>query len=622
MVNKLKTLFDSILILTLLFIAFIVLTKPARADNIIFQDDFNNNIIGNEWVIKNYNLANEGSYGEQHPLTIIESGEYLTIEGNGSDDSDWYGRSLITQQTISTDGAITILSKVKITGNNGYAVHLTIEFDAKNRIVASVGQILGENKAAHLALDENSFIRLAAPELLYNFNDDTEINLKLIFNPLSKQTSFYIGNLLIAEDDYYDGLINNPHVGLASSVRFGENSSIVSTFDNFKVYTTGDSTNNLNVPDVKQYDSSWGTLEYDHANNWFPSNPSITRWGCALTSATMVLNYHGHDTDTKRLNEWLKSQKDGYTRNGGVMWPAISRWTKTNGQEKPILEFSYHNPSNAFIANEIENSLPPILKMQKANGNTHFLVAKGKNGTDFNINDPASNSDVFNLLSQAKVKWGDNVKVGRFKPSTTDLSYIVLMIDKGFEIKVSSPSGNLIEEGYQTEGPIVAADDENVNSGESLNTFYLPKPENGVYEIQVDGEGIYQLDYYLYDQEGNVKLGNSFGTIGTGDTDVLAVDFNKDNFDNSVIPEVTFNSLLGFWDDVHQEDKITNHGFYNSIKQIIENALKNKDKGNGFASQVLLKVVLQKVKLFTPQFISEDASMYFQKQIEILIKSL
>lgn len=69
----------------------------------------------------------------------------------------------------------------------------------------------------------------------------------------------------------------------------------------------------LNVTDLKQYTGGWENDIYDTISG------TIKQFGCALTSASMVLKYHGFsNTNPKILNNWLISQLDGYLTNGLV----------------------------------------------------------------------------------------------------------------------------------------------------------------------------------------------------------------------------------------------------------------------------------------------------------------
>jgi len=619
-------IYKLIFIASAIFILLLTFSNPIKAETVLFEDNFNDNSFNENLIIKNYALEEDGSYvNVVENLNVEESNEELRFSGIGiidkvSIDNNTevgnFGKSVFIKSNFSKNNDVKLQFDVNAIEGNNYVILTTLEFNKDNRIIFAIFN----NSWATLQLDENNNFRALFEQYNYNFNQN--INIQVKFNPTSRKVEGLINNALIIEETY-NGDIDNMNIGIAGTVRW-PNDIIDIRYDNLKITTENPYYVDLPISDIKQYDASWGNNEYDFASNWYPSNPSISRWGCAMTSAVMVLKYYGHNTDPNQLNIWLKSQKDGYTRNGGVMWPSISRWTKSNRQGKPILEFSYHNPSDAFITSEIDAERPPILKMQKANGNTHFIVAKGKNGNDYKINDPASNSEIVNLFSQAKIKWGENVKVGKFFPSTTNLSYIVLMIDDGFHFKVSSPSGEIVgDEFFFEEGPYSDTNNPGQDTGlDILNVFYYPQPNPNLYNVKVEGEGVYQLDYYLYDENGKVKVGNLFGVQDSSNTDLFDINFNDLDSENSTIPQFSFYSLQDNWQKLYYFGYIKNQGFYNAVNRLIENALKNKDKGRGGASNILLEIVLQKVKLFTPNLISESVSINFQKQIEILQSSL
>lgn len=52
-------------------------------------------------------------------------------------------------------------------------------------------------------------------------------------------------------------------------------------------YTKFNTGEEINVPLIKQSDPLWGSNEYDSAIKWSPTSPTISSWGCAMTSAVM-----------------------------------------------------------------------------------------------------------------------------------------------------------------------------------------------------------------------------------------------------------------------------------------------------------------------------------------------
>ena len=141
----------------------------------------------------------------------------------------------------------------------------------------------------------------------------------------------------------------------------------------------------LDVPLLKQTNAAWKSRIYDSANLWSPRDPSINAWGCALTSAAMVFNYHGLKKlpsgialTPSTLNDWLKTQKDGYVGNGLVNWLALTRLSKQSVSVNNIfsfdaLEFSKLIPGSiSGIKIDLSNNITDILEEPG-----HFIVAKG-----------------------------------------------------------------------------------------------------------------------------------------------------------------------------------------------------------------------------------------------------
>lgn len=237
MLNRFCILSKVIFTIFILFTFLFIYPTNTNANNIIFQDVFDDNLIGTEWDIKNYDITDNGSFGNEHPLSILEHNGYIEIFGKGNNNLDWYGRSLITEDFFVINKKVEVESDITIpTQINGSAVNITIEFDQNNRIVLTLGQIINNSiRAAHLAFEENSILRLNNDEILFEYDNDTPLNLKLTFDPSTKQVDYYIGNIIIDHGIFKGSTINNPHVGIAAIVR-DEYSSINAHFDNFKIF--------------------------------------------------------------------------------------------------------------------------------------------------------------------------------------------------------------------------------------------------------------------------------------------------------------------------------------------------------------------------------------------------
>lgn len=326
---------------------------------------------------------------------------------------------------------------------------------------------------------------------------------------INNNHSVYIDNNLITtvQDNTYN--IGFPGFDLGNNVNI----------DNFMVSTVN---NALDVPLLKQTGLLWGNNIYDFANKWSTKDTSISSWGCALTSAAMVFQYHGvkklpngSNLDPGTLNNWLKTQKDGYIRNGLVNWLALSRLSKLvktiNNLPFDALEYSRKNTSDHSILDaDLNTGLPDILQEPG-----HFIVAKGINGTTYDINDPYYNR---NLLTD---HYNNNFSsIGTYKPSNTDLSYIMLVVNKGIDITVS---GGNSSEGQVFQGEYINNAQNNNNNTEQLNVYYLPKPESGRYNIKLSSNSskVFRLDEYLYDKDGNVSISKEKGRIKDKDENVV-----------------------------------------------------------------------------------------------------
>jgi len=140
----------------------------------------------------------------------------------------------------------------------------------------------------------------------------------------------------------------------------------------------------LGVPLLKQTDPLWGTQVYNSANLWAPGSSGISSWGCALTSAAMVFQYHkitklpdNSNLDPGSLNTWLKNHPDGYIRNGLVNWLALSRLSKLAKAENSdftydVLEYKRAGGDQNQLKTDLGNNIPDILEEPRA-----FYCRKG-----------------------------------------------------------------------------------------------------------------------------------------------------------------------------------------------------------------------------------------------------
>ncbi len=352
----------------------------------------------------------------------------------------------------------------------------------------------------------------------------------------------------------------------------------------------------LTVPDVKQYTLPWSKQIYDTANQW-SNSPTIQRWGCALTSASMILKYYGHNINPDALNNWLKSQSDGYIKDGLLNWIAISRYTKLHSTTTlPSLEFNRYPSDINKLRNEINSGRPAIV-----NPPNHFVVTTGINDSDFYINDPAT---THNLLSF----YPSFSNIYTFTPSHTDLSYIMLVTDPKTTLKVYNSNNEEVGESY-FQSPIVDDISMTLKSGTGSNIYYFAKPPTGNYKVQSFGtNGFYHLDSYIYDSAGNVKKQGFTGLTTTNAHDeFLITTGTKPN----TKPVINYDYLVLILDDLFNHKHIHDKTFYLNMRYYFLLA-------KNFHNKWFLETCINLMRKTNTKIIDNDSTQFLTSEINSL----
>lgn len=285
----------------------------------------------------------------------------------------------------------------------------------------------------------------------------------------------------------------------------------------------------LNVPSLKQYSTPWKNKIYAFTKN------TIQEFGCALTSAAMVLQYHGHNISPDKLNDWLKNEPDGYIRNGLINWLAVSRYTKLHDStNSPTLEYKRLAATNENLTNELTNNRPAILKESG-----HFVVAKSILQDTFGINDPR-----YSNRNDLKSYNNNFLAINSYIPSHSDLSYMMFVTDPSINIKLYDSNNNLVNSEDFVEDPINNLLKPNQKSGSSVKVLIYPKPQNGKYTLKLTGpKGKYNLDSYLYDANGKATINKLEGKLNGSDTDKFNITFEN----RKSIKDTNKKSDFRFW---------------------------------------------------------------------------
>lgn len=586
-----KVVLSSLVYSVLFFLLATLTPKPLNAQALLFQDDFEDEnliewyIIGGTWSIKDF----QGSKWLAASAPPYSSYEIQTGSFSWSD----YELTLDFSPLSGVDRNIFFRVKnERSTGLPGhdlpvaYGLHLTNRLVELQKWTSNSGQLLKSTS--------------------YSFSTSEIYHFKILVN--SNNIKIYVNNFSTPIINYTD--TDNPISSgrIALALITGDSGS-EAFFDNVTVKMPP---NILDVPDIKQYHPPWSLEIYDNASSW-STDPTISRWGCALTSASMILKYYGYDYDPHELNNWLNSQLDGYIRNGLLNWLAVARYTRLNtSDDRPTLEFRRYVVDSVILENEINSERPPILKLPG-----HFLVAKGKVNSDFLVNDPASTKS---LLSQVEEDRNINYSaIYSYLPSTTDLSYIMLIIDGGFDVKVSGPDEKEIVDHFFVEEPILDHPDRISTSGEQIGVFMLPKPQEGKYSLEVTGNGLYRLDSYFYDEEGKAQISSFKDIVSEESKDSFLMSFGQNSYIENV---VSIDSLIEDWEVAYSHGFIYNRTIYSSIRDQLIFTKSFSQRGRPYFTKIMLNSILTQIEFYTPRFIEKTISHILQNNIRIFISKL
>ncbi|HVA96960.1 MAG TPA: C39 family peptidase [Candidatus Acidoferrales bacterium] len=383
----------------------------------------------------------------------------------------------------------------------------------------------------------------------------------------------------------------------------------------------------LSVPYFNQNSLPWGTTEYDHAKMLGANDSTMQRWGCAVTSVAMVLNYHGitqfadgTPIDPGSLNEWLNDPKNngylyGYGMNGWYSyldWASIGTLTQNlyDAGKSPVkLEYNaiVGSPTqqakttldNDLMTGNDLGSYPDILWVSNASTSGHFVVAKGVEGNTYTINDPEWNVTDLSSFNNTYMQ------IGRYIPSHSNLSYLNLVVNPDVEILVTDPqnrkTGNMIQNGqmqsfneipnasYEFAPPISNPDNHGKleQLGTGVNEFLLPKPIDGNYIITLSSKTnqYYTINIASFEQNGMNNLNKIYGLVDPNMNNNFTIDFSQTN-QSSAHKSVTFETTIRDIQDaqkLHLLNKVIADGLIITVK----NAQRQFGKHNDVTKKLL-----------------------------------
>lgn len=327
--------------------------------------------------------------------------------------------------------------------------------------------------------------------------------------------SLFVDGDLITEKNLPSFVNNGGKIGLKAGT-----GSIFPTqlrYDNISVKLVDtNEKQSLAVPEFKQTDPQWADDIYDSAQNW-SDQPTMSRWGCLTSSMAMVLNYHGIETfpdgtpiTPASLNQWLKSQPDGYLGEGYLNWVAMTRLTHQISQafQTPKLEYirsAGHDIQTSIT--EIHDKKPTILEIPG-----HFLVATGftADKNDLRINDPGYS---FEYLSQHNA---DLVSTRLLTPSYTDLSYLLTTGNANLTMELQKHDGSPVENWQQFSEQLTADSETNQETQPATSIGQLAQPLHETYRLLISQKRLepFSLKIISYDREAQPTIFEMKGWVG------------------------------------------------------------------------------------------------------------
>jgi hypothetical protein len=598
-----------IFILIIFHLIFLYSTDIIKANQVIYSESFDNPDILNSWN----NLLNIGDNRWGVCLDTASPAHWQITNG-------WMG--IILDGTSCT----TIISPtdLNLSEINNYRFSFEWRFDESIDMDRNIVFLWQDERnwyglkqygtGLHLEKVVEGVVRsLPNSQVTYPFQANQTYHFSITYLDQAKVIITINDQIIIESDDTPPFIENNKTIALKTALGGGRS---VSFFDNLVVESLGvvqglENTlqTSLDVPLFKQDDPRWADKEYDSATNWSENNFTIKRWGCALASMTMILNYYGINQlpsgeliTPDSLNNWLNHQADGYIGEGLLNWLAVTRLTRQISELIGTPKLEYSVIVSDLLSPSIEQInlfRPTILSIMG-----HFLVSHGYliDLSDLIILDP---SYPYQYFSEHQTEL---ISTRIFTPSQTDLSYILITTDPEIAVEISDENDQVIK----TTQMIESLSSHNENQSEQEVTQYkitqLAKPASQLYKIHFSRTDNSPISFNLlsYDSEGNVKQNLVNNSTDLNEATYL-LDYKKEidnqsnssnNIDiktNDLIKIVTWESLTKIIEQLKIDNLVEEYVYHYLIKIISWAKIETTDNQSRYIS--LLYNYLSKIKI-------------------------
>ncbi len=467
----------------LLLICYLFTAKPVFAQK-VFSDDFATNL--DKWMLVNGTMNYWQVSGNALYATILQSYSLSTIVPK---DEFWQGMNEYTVDFVfkAFDGT----DKNFVVGMRDFSNFYDFHFYSNQLIIEDI----------RIGFSLHSMTVPFILEINRNYS------VHLLYSK-EKIELFIDGVKIFVTDQFWSPPVYGGKFGLKIATGPVQQSSAY--FDQVEV-------KEFKPRDIlfKQNDPLWGMKTYDHANLW-STEPSMNNWACAVSSAAMLLRAYGYqflptgeEINPYSLNLWLVSQNDGYVANGLLNWLALSRLSKILSDNSanllPKLEFNYFKGSKEENLTTLRENLIDD-RVQIAATTAHFFLVDDylEALNDFSIKDPLYE---YKFLSE-RTEEVDSLRI--FKPSFTDLSYLLFVLPQEIDFSLTDGESKKIEQ-LQTITEKISSGSEKIGEGYELT--YYSKPSSSILNLLLDSsnfnkELISKAKIYIYDQNGQLQLIN------------------------------------------------------------------------------------------------------------------
>ncbi|MBU4405446.1 MAG: hypothetical protein KKG79_07540 [Acidobacteria bacterium] len=302
-------------------------------------------------------------------------------------------------------------------------------------------------------------------------------------------------------------------------------------------------------------------------------NATIAQRGCALTSAAMLLKYHGVNVDPQTLNQWLSQritdwEMRGYDLDGNVRWPEVVEFALQQNVNISYLGRDLRSPFNPSLETTICKWGPQILGVKNDN---HFVMASGEDNprTTIEIIDPSGG-----VRTNIRDKYNGEISSVRYfmgpeVDQPAENSYIYISFHSPGELVLTDPLGRktgrdpLSGTDYEeipnsSYGKEYEHDDETGETvGEDFKTLEIVQPLAGNYKLQIIGTGFgtYNLEICGRATSGGFPSVTNFTLVPISPNNVHIYGFKYQLTPSS---EIQFNALEGNFDGKGQRPSDVN----------------------------------------------------------------